>query len=628
MTKKLLSLLLVGLMVLALVPMSAFAKAADKKVIDTTSKFVPNKANEVATREIINDGSILNFSFESSETLTGWWTYDMDGDGNNWTVDEWGASYCYDGTYAAVSRSWTTSTGALSANNWYMTPEFVPASTSKLSFYTRSLQAQYADPIQVLIAVKNSGAYNSAHTAVVESKWTTIIANQTINTEDYQQFSYDLSSYAGQTVTVAFRHQASDCNGIMIDLVQVGVGTEVSPETGIALDQTTLALEVGAGAQLTATITPADAYFQDVTWSTSDATVAVVNKTGGVIGLAAGTATITATSHNGFTATCTVTVTGDALDDEMIAYGVGDTTWNNIDTYGALEAIQVDANSSFIVRGEYNPLDGLVYGYVNEDSAYKFCSFDPENGYARTVIATVSVMPMWMAYGFDTGVMYGCWWKDDGEMYTNVEIAVLDLTTGLEGEVLADTFASTYEYEGETNQYYCMPMFGTYAGGGYFVAYDYNYEGILAYDCGSEEFDALFIVSDLAAQLGTEPQTYVQKMWYNPIDGMLYWAGVFDTLDYVVIDVANGIMAKAGTNADEITVLYTPYEITVEPTGLPGDVDCNGEVTMADVTILAMYLNGENPEITEQGMINADANQDGTVDIRDIAAIYAIISAS
>ena len=66
----------------------------------------------------------------------------------------------------------------------------------------------------------------------------------------------------------------------------------------------------------------------------------------------------------------------------------------------------------------------------------------------------------------------------------------------------------------------------------------------------------------------------------------------------------------------------------VPPAGLPGDVDCNGEVTMADVTILAMYLNGENPEISEQGMINADANQDGTVDIRDIAAIYAIISAS
>ena len=59
-----------------------------------------------------------------------------------------------------------------------------------------------------------------------------------------------------------------------------------------------------------------------------------------------------------------------------------------------------------------------------------------------------------------------------------------------------------------------------------------------------------------------------------------------------------------------------------------GDVDCNGEVTMADVTLLAMYLNGENPEISAQGMINANANLDGGVDIRDIAAIYEIISNS
>ena len=65
-----------------------------------------------------------------------------------------------------------------------------------------------------------------------------------------------------------------------------------------------------------------------------------------------------------------------------------------------------------------------------------------------------------------------------------------------------------------------------------------------------------------------------------------------------------------------------------EPDTLPGDVDGDGVVTMADVTLLSMYLNGENPQITAEGMANADANADGTVDIRDIAAIYAIIAAS
>ena len=92
------------------------------------------------------------------------------------------------------------------------------------------------------------------------------------------------------------------------------------------------------------------------------------------------------------------------------------------------------------------------------------------------------------------------------------------------------------------------------------------------------------------------------------------------TPDY---DTVTGIMGAGNVT---VTVTYEADPVIVEP--LLGDVDCNGEVTMADVTLLAMYLNGENPEISAQGMINANANQDGGVDIRDIAAIYEIISNS
>ena len=60
----------------------------------------------------------------------------------------------------------------------------------------------------------------------------------------------------------------------------------------------------------------------------------------------------------------------------------------------------------------------------------------------------------------------------------------------------------------------------------------------------------------------------------------------------------------------------------------PGDVDCDSSVTMADVTMLAMYLNGEDPYIAERGMLAADANLDGFIDIRDIAAVYSIIAQS
>jgi len=690
MTKKLLSLLLVGLMVLALAPMGAFAKAESRKVLpDTAAKFVPTKANDVATRdEIINDGSILNESFEAASFPTGWWTFDKDGDGVIWAPI---ANFAYEGDYCARSVSYLSGT-SYNSDNWLMTPEFVPTAGTYLSFYAKSQDPSYPDDMQVLIAQKGSGAYNTAHTAVVESKWTTLLPLTTM-AGTYTQYSYDLSAYADKTMTVAFRHVSSDMFYLCLDKVQVGNAEDAIMETSITVEPTTLTLEIGATSQLAATIAPTDATFQEVTWSSSDNSVVGVNAIGGVIGLAEGTATVTATSHSGLTATCTVTVSGGyEFSDDMIAYGVSATTWYGMDHYGYLTANQVDADSSFIIRAEYNALDGLVYGYRSGSTSgtYEFCSFDPANSYAATVIATVTDIPMWMAYGFDTGAMYACYWTDDGTNYTGVQICELDLTTGLAGDLVVDTYTATWEEDGESGQYYLMPMIATYVGDGYFVAYDYNYQSIVAYDTMSDAFNAFIIANNIADQVGSDVQTYVQKMYYNPVDGYLYWAGVFENLDLVVIDLSTGIMVPVGPTAtdsqyDELTLLYAEYYyvtfvdgVTDEvistqivgkgddavapdapehdgytfdhwdgtmtgitehttitavytenaPAGLPGDVDCNGEVTMADVTILAMYLNGENPEITEQGMINADANQDGTVDIRDIAAIYAIISAS
>ena len=82
--------------------------------------------------------------------------------------------------------------------------------------------------------------------------------------------------------------------------------------TGVSLDKTTLELEVGGTAKLTATVTPADATDKTVGWSTSDANVATVSD-GTVTAKAAGTATITVKTKDGDkTATCTVTVKAPA----------------------------------------------------------------------------------------------------------------------------------------------------------------------------------------------------------------------------------------------------------------------------------------------------------------------------
>ncbi len=64
------------------------------------------------------------------------------------------------------------------------------------------------------------------------------------------------------------------------------------------------------------------------------------------------------------------------------------------------------------------------------------------------------------------------------------------------------------------------------------------------------------------------------------------------------------------------------------PAIAPGDLDGDGVISMSDVTMLSMFLNGENPQISSSGLQAADANGDGTVDIRDIAAIYQKIAQS
>ena len=78
--------------------------------------------------------------------------------------------------------------------------------------------------------------------------------------------------------------------------------------TEISLNKQNLKLAVGKTETLTTKISPSNATDKGITWSTTDASVATVDK-GKVHAKKAGTATIIATSRNGKTATCDVIVT-------------------------------------------------------------------------------------------------------------------------------------------------------------------------------------------------------------------------------------------------------------------------------------------------------------------------------
>lgn len=91
--------------------------------------------------------------------------------------------------------------------------------------------------------------------------------------------------------------------------INIENGTIIADVTGITLNEAEKELDLNEAFQLEATITPDNANNKNVTWSSSDETVASVNKNGLVTAKSIGTTTITATTEDGiFTALCDITV--------------------------------------------------------------------------------------------------------------------------------------------------------------------------------------------------------------------------------------------------------------------------------------------------------------------------------
>ncbi len=89
---------------------------------------------------------------------------------------------------------------------------------------------------------------------------------------------------------------------------EINITVSAVSVTGVSLNKNALTLHVAEYEQLTATIAPVNAGNQNVTWTTSDSSVATVAN-GLVTGMGNGTATITVTTADGgYTATCAVTV--------------------------------------------------------------------------------------------------------------------------------------------------------------------------------------------------------------------------------------------------------------------------------------------------------------------------------
>ncbi len=94
--------------------------------------------------------------------------------------------------------------------------------------------------------------------------------------------------------------------------------THVIPATGLTLDNNDVKMYVGDGYTLKATITPNNTTSKNITWTSSNTSVATVSR-GIIIALKEGTTTITASTNNGKTATAKVTVSKKVIEPYSVS---------------------------------------------------------------------------------------------------------------------------------------------------------------------------------------------------------------------------------------------------------------------------------------------------------------------
>lgn len=173
------------------------------------------------------------------------------------------------------------------------------------------------------------------------------------------------------TITLDFRHVGEVC---VVNLVtweftkKPGRSDEGpgSPDpvavTGVTVSPTSITLDQGNTATITATVAPANATDKTVTWSSNNPSVASVSSNGVVTALAMGSAIITATTVDGnFTATSTITVndtsippSGDQIIIEAEDFIATGGTFNDASAGGPGLGVNATANNiNYVNSGDY-----------------------------------------------------------------------------------------------------------------------------------------------------------------------------------------------------------------------------------------------------------------------------------
>lgn len=250
--RKCLAVFFAALMVFSILPMSAIAEAVEDVSMDRMPyeqiKFDGEediKSSKVtAGLTPMADPTVLwseNFDGDSVNASI----VDSDGDTKNWSLD---STYAQSGSYSVVSRS--NDGGALTPDNWLLSPTFsIPAGgTCTLTYYVRVYsRTSYAEHYAVMLSTGT--VYNDDDTVNL-STFTNTLKEETLTASHYgtwTKVTVDMSAYAGQNVTLAWRHY--NCTG----------QSQWYLDT-ISVDYTPAATESEYQYELTTTVTAGETY--------------------------------------------------------------------------------------------------------------------------------------------------------------------------------------------------------------------------------------------------------------------------------------------------------------------------------------------------------------------------------
>ena len=481
--------------------------------------------------------------------------------------------------------------------------------------------------------------------------------------------SYDLSlaGVNGNGFLLQVYDYAMNCTTYEIN-TQIGEVVDTIDE--ITLSDSSLVMQKGSVESLIATVLPVNASNRNVTWSSSDETIALVDENGNVLAVSEGYAYVTATSVADPTvsASCLVQVIDVSVNlrgfvwDENGSIWLGDFNTATLPDYNKLagDYRQVDT-----IAAACTGPDGTIYASSLNTSTYtgSLYTIDPVTGEITYINTCNGYFYSDMTYAEN---MYGPGLDALLVTYGYYVIAV-DPTTGAWIEVIdeyedilvgittcysytdeyGDTFVCVYiaqadgtlyqemyvylpDYEFTIGYYYYMYGGRVYEDTGinvsnavYFnsLCYDADH-GLIFWSAFEEERDStvtLYAIDEFNDFKVYELGQFAEDVW--PVAGLLYYSCQNGAAEHTPSEVyALNYRVEDGVCCYDLVTYCTMCgeELSRETVevGYLGDVDNDGNVDTKDANLICSYYN-ELLELTDDQLLVADVNGDGAVDTKD-----------